>query len=223
MIAVLVPTINRAEKLAGLVENIHGVTAADHRIYLVMERDDRDSLDAAARLDVESIVGEFGSCSVALNAGYRESTEPFVAITNDDCVFHRGWDAALVCFRRPNVHVVGLNDGSGDCKCFSLVRRAYIEAESGVFDKPNTLFHTYQSQGPDTEFAFYAILRGVWVDAPGCVVEHRNWRNGANPDHPNYVKARRTINADLAEYERRWPLWDPERRMPPPVATVSPL
>jgi hypothetical protein len=66
------------------------------------------------------------------------------------------------------------------------------------------------------------MLRGVWSDAPDAVVEHRNWRVGADPDHPNYLKARDTISADLEEYNRRWPLWDPHRVMPPAVPTVTP-
>ena len=169
------------------------------------------------------MVGEYGSCSAAVNAGYWASTEAFVAVVNDDVIFHPGWDAAALARFNSQVHIVGMNDGLGDCKCFPMVRRTFIEQHSGVFDRPNTIFHTYKSQGPDTEFAFYAMLRGVWANAPDAVVEHRNWRNGAaDPDHPNYLKARDTVTDDLDEYRRRWPQWDPEQRMPPPVPTVTP-
>jgi hypothetical protein len=209
--------------LPALVENIHDATETEHRVYLVMEHDDTDSILAATKLDTVDVLGEFGSCSVAVNAGYRASDEPFVAIANDDCVFHRGWDTAALAKFSETVHVVGMNDGLGDCKCFPMVRRSFIEQHSGVFDRPNTIFHTYKSQGPDTEFTFYAMLRGVWDAAPDAIVEHRNWRNGAaDPDHPNYLKARDTILEDLAEYNRRAPLWDPEGRMPAGTPTVSP-
>ena len=208
--------------LAALVKNIHAVTETEHRVYLVMEHDDKDSISAAEKLDTIDVIGQFGSCSVAVNAGYRASDEPYAAVGNDDLVFHPGWDTtALACFS-DTIHIVGMNDGMGDCKCFPMVRRTFIEEHSGVYDKPNMIFHTYQSQGPDTEFTFYAMLRGVWAPAPDAVVEHRNWRNGsANPDHPNYLKARDTITADLAEYNRRWPHWDPELRMPAATPTVE--
>jgi hypothetical protein len=223
-VAVIVPTVNRADMLEALVENIHDATEGEHQVYLVMEEDDQDSLAVSERLDVCSVIGTFGYCSVAINIGYRASSEPFVAITNDDCIFHQGWDtAALRCFN-DQIHVVGMNDGAGDYLCFPMIRRSFIEQHSGVYDKPNTIFHTYKSQGPDTEFSFYAILRGVWAPAPDAVVEHVNWRSGrADPNHPNYMKARETIDEDLAEYARRWPLWDPERRMPPAVPTVTPI
>jgi glycosyltransferase involved in cell wall biosynthesis len=222
-VAVIVPTINRAEMLPALVANIHQASHAEHRVYLVMEDTDTASIRAAETLDAVSIIGRFGSCSVAINAGYQQSVEPFAAITNDDCVFHDGWDTAALKYFNDAVHIVGMNDGYGDCKCFAMVRRSYIETHSGVYDKPNTIFHTYRSQGPDTEFAFYAMLRGVWANAPDAVVEHVNWRTGrADPEHPNYVKARETITEDLAEYNRRWPHWDPGRVMPPAVPTVQP-
>lgn len=221
-IAVIVPTFRRADMLAALVANIHDTAQTEHWIYLVMEETDKATVEVAQTLGAISVIGSFGSCSKAVNAGYRASDEPFVAIVNDDCVFHPGWDIAALSYFSEWIHVVGMNDGYGDCKCFPMVRRSFIEEHSGVFDKPNTIFHTYQSQGPDTEFAFYAMLRGVWSDAPDAVVEHRNWRVGADPDHPNYLKARDTISADLDEYNRRWPLWDPHRVMPPAVPTVTP-
>jgi glycosyltransferase involved in cell wall biosynthesis len=221
MIAVIVPTVNRADMLEALVANIHQATLNDHQIYLVMEVTDHATQEASKALDVQRVVGTYGSCSVAVNAGYRASTEPFVAVVNDDCYFHANWDAHALQYFTDSIHIVGMNDGHGDCKCFPMVRRAFIEEHSGVFDKPNTIFHTYKSQGPDTEFAFYAQLRGVWADAPYSIVEHRNWRAGADPNHPNYLKARDTITDDLAEYNRRWPLWDPDQRMPPGVPTVE--
>jgi glycosyltransferase involved in cell wall biosynthesis len=217
MIAILIPTLGRAEMLPALVANIHAATTTAHRIYLVIESDDRATLDASKELDTVDVIGKFGSCSIAMNAGYKASTEPFVFIANDDCVFHKGWDTAALAHMGGQVQIVGVNDGNGDCLCFSLVRRSFIEEHSGVFDKPDTLFHTYLSQGPDTEFAFYAMLRGVWDAAPEALVQH------CRIEADLHLKARSTITSDLEEYLRRWKQWDPEQRCPPPAPTVSPL
>jgi hypothetical protein len=211
-IAVIVPTVNRADMLEALVANIHDTAESDHRVYLVMERTDKPTLQVSKTLDAISVIGTYGSCSKAVNAGYRASDEPFAAVTNDDCVFHPGWDTAALRYFSDRVHIVGMNDGTGDCKCFPMVRRSFIEQHSGVFDQPNTIFHTYKSQGPDTEFAFYAMLRGVWADAYDAVVEHRRIVTD---------KARDAVTDDLAEYNRRWPLWDPNQVMPPAVPTVE--
>jgi hypothetical protein len=220
-IAVIVPTVHRAEALAPLVDNIHEATANEHRIYLVMEHDDDASIAAAADLDACSVIGDYGSVTIAMNAGYAASVEPFAVLVNDDVTFMAGWDAYALAYFSKRVHIVGVNDGMGDTKSFIVVRRAFIEEFSGVFDAPNLIFHPgYVSQGPDTELAFYAMLRGVWADAPDAVIEHRNWRNGGDAEHPNYLKARKAVLTDLDTYNRRWPLWDPEQRMPPAIPTV---
>jgi hypothetical protein len=203
-LAVIVPTVKRADMLEALVFNIHEVTQTKHRIYLVLESDDEESLKVAKGLDSVDVVGEYGSNATAVNGGYRASKEPFLAIVNDDCLFHRGWDLAALKYFSDDVHVVGLNQGDGTCKCFFMVRRSYIEEHSGVFDKPNTLFHTYASQFPDTEFAEYAQHRGVWAEAQDSLVEHMHWTFGkGDANHPNYRKAVDTFAADQAVYAAR--------------------
>lgn len=212
-IAVICPTLGRPDKLAALVENVHATTDSEHRIYLVMETSDQDSIRAAESLNTIDVLGTFGSCAKAVNGGYRASDEPYFAVINDDCVLHEGWDTAALAHDTP---IVGLNDGSGDCKCFTLALRSYIEEHSGVYDRPNTVYHEgYVSQCVDTEFAFYAQLRGVWADAPDAICEHVHWRFGkADPNHPNYVKARETNDRDLEEYARRRAEWDPQGTTP---------
>lgn len=194
--------------LEALVSNIHVATQTSHRIYIVMESDDEASLQVAKRLNSVDVVGEYGSNATAVNAGYWASTEPFVAIVNDDCLFHDGWDMAALKYFSDTTHIVGINQGDGRCTSFSMVRRAYIEEHSGVFDQPNTLYHPYVSQFPDTEFAEYAQHRGVWADARDSVIEHMHWVFGkADPNHPNYTKQSASFAGDMKEYERRRLQW----------------
>lgn len=215
-IAVICPTLGRPEKLASLVANIQAATQAPHSIYLVMESSDKESIWAAENLPTIDVIGKFGSCAIAVNAGYRASEEPYFAVVNDDCKLHPGWDVAALGRMSESTHIVGLNDGSGDCKCFTLARRSYIEEHSGVFDRANTVYHEgYVSQCVDTEFAFYAQLRGVWADAPDALCEHVHWRFGkADPNHPNYEKARSTNAEDLERYAERRCEWDPKGLTP---------
>lgn len=207
-LAVLVPTVNRADVLDGLVANIHDTTGTAHVVYLVMEDWDTDSIRAAACTDATAVVGVFGSNAAAVNGGYRHSTEPFLAIVNDDCRFTPGWDTAALKYMSDTVHIVGINQGDGRCTSFSMVRRSFIERHSGVFDEPDTLYHEYVSQFPDTEFAEYAKHRGVWADAPDSVIEHLHWVFGkGDANHPNYAKARDTFHVDepvFLERQRRY-------------------
>lgn len=207
-LAVIVPTVNRANLLGPLVRNIHATTALTHRVYLVMENRDTESIVAARDTDALRVVGVFGSNAAAVNAGYRASTEPYLALVNDDCRFLPGWDLAAHKYLSDTTHIVGINQGDGRCTSFSMVRRAYIREHSGVFDQPDTLYHEYLSQFPDTEFAEYAQHRGVWADARDAVIEHQHWVFGkADAGHVNYAKARDTFAIDQETYQRRRQQW----------------
>lgn len=207
-LAVVVPTVNRAGMLEALVANIHAATATKHRVYLVMETDDQESIRVAERLDTIDVIGEFGSNATAVNGGYWAATEPFLALLNDDVVCHPGWDTAALAYMSDTIHIVGLNQGDGRCTSFSMIRRAFIEEHSGVFDKPNTLYHEYVSQYPDTEFSEYAKHRGVWADAPDALIEHMHWVFGkGDVNHPNYQKAIRTHDGDHAAFVERCRQW----------------
>jgi glycosyltransferase involved in cell wall biosynthesis len=207
-VAVLVPTVNRADMLEAVVQSIHDCTMNSHHVYLIMEASDKESRAVARRLKARSVVGFYGSNATAVNAGYWASVEPFVAIVNDDCRFTPGWDVTALSYMSYTTHIVGINQGDGRCTSFSMVRRKYIEEHSGVYDQPNTLYHPYLSQFPDTEFAEYAQHRGVWADAPDSVIEHLHWVFGkGDAYHPNYVKARDTFAADQAVYEERRRQW----------------
>lgn len=208
-LAVLIPTHLRADKLAPLAENIAGVTTVEHRVYFVAEYGDKPTGEALATVDAISVFGDFGSCARAMNAGFAASEEPFVFTGNDDLWFHEGWDiAALAALEEDGKHICGTNDSHGRMTCFAMVRRSYIEEHSGVFDKPATLYHPYESQYPDTELANYAKHRGVWTEAPDSVTQHLHHDFGdADPNHPNYQKARAHLDVDRATYERRMREW----------------
>lgn len=221
MIAIIIPTYLRADRLQALVDNIHAATVSVHQVYLILEDADDASVQVAAGLDAISIVGEYGSFAVAANAGYQLTCEPLVMFGNDDIRLHDGWDEAATAKLSDSIHVVGLNDGSSDCNCFHLMRRSFIKEHSGVFDKPNTVYHEYASQCPDTELTHYAMLRGAWAPAQDAVCEHVHWRFGkADRDHPNYVKAAATNGDDLRVYNERREQWDPDHQTPDCVPTT---
>lgn len=212
-LAIVVPTRYRANKLAALIENIHATTETSHRIYFVVEEGDTETLDVLEGLcghDVYAVILEGkGSCTISTNAGYRYSLEPFVFLANDDVRFHSGWDTAAFAVMNENgAHLVGTNDGQGRYDCFVLLRRSYIEEHSGVFDRDNAVHHEYHHNYGDTELAEYAKHRGVWADAPDSLTEHVHWLfDKADPDHPNYAKARATEQEDRDTFIARRRQW----------------
>ena len=53
MIAVLVPTYGRPDRLADVAANIASSTETEHRVVFAVERDDTDSIAAAEHLDAD--------------------------------------------------------------------------------------------------------------------------------------------------------------------------
>lgn len=208
-LAILCPTLNRADKLPALVENIHENTETSHAIYFIMEAHDRDSFNAVKGLECWAVQGRFGSCAAAYNAGFEFSTEPYCFLANDDCEYVPGWELPALSMIASGTPIVGVNEGHNRMTCFSMVERAFIEEHSGVFDRPGTLVHPYKSQYVDTELADYAKARGVWGEAEegGIIHRHHEWGD-ADPNHPNYVKARETCAEDLETYKRRRVQWE---------------
>lgn len=211
-LAVLIPTLGRHEKLPDLLESLRAATVQPYRVYFIVEHTDTDTRTTLAGKtpdNVTVVAGEFGSCAVAMNAGYRASQEPFFFTGNDDLWFHDAWDAeAMAVMEADKKQVCGTNDGNGRMTCFAVVERKFIEQQSGVYDVPNTVYHPYVSQYCDTEFAEFAKHRGAWCEAPRAVTEHLHWEFGkADPDHPNYLKARSTHQDDAAVFQKRQAVW----------------
>jgi hypothetical protein len=219
-VAVLIPTVNRAEKLAPLVARFRAVATVPTGLYLATDHDDVATREAFKLLDgdddVTTIVGDFHSVTKGTNAAWAAVRDEKFALTcNDDVWPEDGWDrAALDALGEKGKHVCGVNDGHDRMFSFCLVRCSYIRQHSGVYDEPNKLFHDgYLSQYPDTELHEYAVARGVWTEAPGAVIRHVHHDFGdADPNHPNYVKARGAAMGDFQTYRRRLPHWQAAAR-----------
>lgn len=196
-IGVVLPTRNRAEKLAPLVENIHAVTDASVRVYAVAERDDAETVATLERIeDVVPVIGTFGCYVAASNAGVAETTERYVLVANDDCWFHDGWDSRVLAEFKDGVRVVGVDQGNGRTDCFFLADRAYVE-EHGLYHDG------YRSQYCETEFCDLAKERGVWAEATGDLIEHRHWTLGKSAMDENYHAAVAAVPDDERLYRER--------------------
>jgi glycosyltransferase involved in cell wall biosynthesis len=201
-IAIIIPTVDRAHLLPGLLESIEAATELEHHVYFVVEHS-----DVMTRLVLEDqhaehelVVGDWGSYTAASNVGVRKSDEPLFLVANDDVVFHAGWDVAAVEAMRDPVRVVGVDQGNGRTDCFFLVDRRYLDG--------GDLYHPdYQSQWCDTEFAEVAKARGVWADAPGALIEHRHWTLGKAPVDSTYQKAIASDAHDRVLFEQRRKAW----------------
>lgn len=210
MIAIIVPTYHRPHALEPLVLNIEEVTFTPHKIYFVTEPDDEESITEVKRLKQNLIINKYpGTHTGAANTAYKETTELYFIIANDDFHFMPEWDTRALD-KIKGYGVCGLNDGfSTYYTQITLVSRDYIKTQSGVIDEPDTLYHRgYHHNYVDTEFSKTAMKRGMYIACPESVVEHRHFSYNKSPLDDTYKKTLSRVDQDRALYESRKVLFE---------------
>lgn len=221
-VAVLVPVLNRPERVKPLVESIR----QDERATPVFlcSPDDEDELAAVSVEYRRWPVGTFefhivdwpcgaGDYARKINYGMSTLTCEWALLAADDLVFHDGWlDACLHVHEQTGACVIGTNDlgnglvMQGRHATHSLVHRDYLAC--GTVDEPGKLLHEgYDHNYCDVEFVETAMWRGTFAPARTALVEHLHhlWRKGE--DDATYAKGRERYHEDRALFERRRRLW----------------
>lgn len=215
-VAIIVPTLGRAHKLAALAENIDRVTPEPYNLLFVVDRDDADSQRVIAKLTNAWMTIRNGTYPEKINAGVKASVEPIVVLTNDDVVFHPEWyERAMKVFEKRNdVMVVGPSDttpatAEGTHATMPIVRRSYIEDPGAAYGEPGVALHEgYHHNWSETELWALANDRGVAKFVSSCVIEHRHpdWGTAAMDD--TYERgARQHFDKDQLLFNERVAAW----------------
>lgn len=192
MILILIPTLNRPDKLRGLAENIREATRAPHEVLYIAESGDAASHEEGMTLAGEGLavlaVNLRKPCYAgAVNTGYAVAAGAGMPFTHvflgaDDVVFRAGWDEPVLDLMkaRPEVQAAGTNDlhdpwvTAGKIASHYLVARAYIDEAGGVTDEPPgiVLCEKYEHASACAEFHETACSRGAWAPCLASIVEH---------------------------------------------------
>jgi glycosyltransferase involved in cell wall biosynthesis len=180
-IAILIPSLNRPQRIRPTAEAIHENTTTDHRVYWCVS--DPESVDILDELREDHIVDTADPDHryvTRMNRLVAMVDEDFIFFGSDDVIHHPGWDReALRAFDDPKIQLVVVNDLRNQNGTQALIRREYLEL--ATFDAPGKPFHHgYQHNFADTEQFLTAQVRGVHARAMGSYVEHL---------HPLFQKA----------------------------------
>lgn len=213
-LAVLVPMLGRAHRVAPLLDSINATCKA--RVVFAITPGDVEVATAVDLVDAERIeVTRFpqGDYARKINAGYRYTTEPLLFLAADDLLFHPGWYEAAVAKLTAGIGVVGTNDlGSprvmaGEHATHSLVTREYAD-RFGTVDGPGAILcEAYPHEWVDDELVGTAKHRSAWAMALDSHVEHLhpNWSKA--PMDPQYAEQGRRMRAGARLYQRRRRRW----------------
>ena len=208
-IAVLVPTLNRADRLKSVADNIHKNTKISHKIYFLIERSDINSKAEILRIGENYIFNEGVQYVGAINTGYRNTTEPFIMCASDDLDFRKGWDKACMdVMKDETIGITGPTDSwtiSKTKKHIShlFIRRSYIEKYGGVEDEKNTIYSSkYIHIMCDIETEQTAMKRNAFKWSDGFV-EHNHWFMGTAEKDATYELCQSVSGGDVETFNSR--------------------
>jgi hypothetical protein len=221
MIDILIPTLWRAGRLPGLVDNIHDTTATPHRIIFAVEADDTATRETVAELEVVDntvahVVNDHAAnCCGAFNAGYQAVTAPYWFGGGDDLRFHRGWDELCLAKMVDPIRVVGTNDLlnrnvlNGQTATHFLVDTRYSAEFGCTFDEiPGVIAcENYGHDYFDTELCDVAKARGVFTPCLDAVVEHMHHLIGKSGRDATYERNIAAAAGDSRLFTRRREEW----------------
>lgn len=228
-IAVLIPTLGRPNRVQKLLHNLNATTACDFTVYFIVEQDDLRTIEAVRRTAAELILNDdqpnYASC---INTAYRKTDEPYLFLGADDIVFVDRWlEEAVAAMADPRVGVVGTVDPrtpQPDHSAHSLVRRRYIEEQSGCMDLRDTVLYPYRHGFTDHELVGVAKSRNAYVYCEGARIEHHHpgWdslgrvRGGSTLD-ATYLKGNRYHRLDTLTFIERFRKWGHLIDLPSPA------
>ena len=210
-IAILIPTVGRAERLEKLLAQIDATTKNIHTVYVITEPEDQATIDEARRLNAHLIINRPPNNYVtAINYGYTKSVEPFIFCGSDDIVFEKNWDQKMLKeFSDPNIGMVGAWDSwkitqTGKHTSHFMVKRQYIEELGGVEDEQNTIYSSqYQHFNCDIETEQVAMKRGKFVMST-ATIEHPHFCVDKKVKYDQtYAKEQCKLSKDSRVYNMR--------------------
>lgn len=206
-LAIFVPTMYRAHNLQRLFDSINATTKCD--IFGMCPMDDYDSQNLLG-LYCDAWWADEGDMRYVkrIEFMYHQTTADWFLTGSDDIVFHDHWLTDAIEYME-DYSVIGFEDLCNPNLPGTnfLIRRKYIEEQSGVIDSPNTVFHQgYFHNFCDNELVGTAKKRDEFAKCPG-VIEHRHHTVGkADNDHV-YDIAQQHFHQDAELCHSREHLW----------------
>jgi glycosyltransferase involved in cell wall biosynthesis len=220
---IIIPTYGRPDRLAAVVSDAHAGARTGRVVTLVVEADDKPTVDAAAKWTHHIVPSRLlvnrrtASYAGAINTACLDTGADYVFFGADDLHFHPGWYEEAVAMMDGTTMVVGTNDLfnqrvlAGNGSTHHLVDMRYLREQGGTPDQgPGIALHEgYSHNYVDTEFIEVAKARGVFKPCLTSVVEHLHVQAGKAPMDATYAKGldRDRYLADDRLFRSRVALW----------------
>lgn len=202
--AILIPSLNRPQRLRTTVENIHAMTPEQHfLLFAVSDPESKEILDELGEWYIDDSLADDHRYVTRMNEliGYLDDAETMF-FGSDDVVHHAGWLSWALSAMTPDKRVVVVNDMHNMAGTQAVVHRSYLQ--NAVFDAPGLAFHPgYRHNFADNEMFFTARCQGEFVRSRESIVEH------LHPIHRsiNSIEWDPTYQSALAGWDEDEKLW----------------
>lgn len=171
--AILIPSLNRPQRLAETIETIHANTPESHRILLcVSDLASRGILDDLGEWYLNDESSDDHRYVTRMNRLVRFIDDAdTVFFGSDDVVHHKNWLSEALKVMDQGYACVVVNDDHNPNGTQALIRADYLQ--SAVFDSPGDAFHHgYRHNFADNEQHFTAFKHNEYARALDAHVEH---------------------------------------------------
>lgn len=232
MIDLLIPVLNRPERVLPLLSSIRAATISPgYTVNFVVTEDDVDEVamieDVSSMLfgppDLNEVVRiitvekrDSGDYAGKINDSFHHTSwpeaNPFVLLGADDLHFHPRWDIEVldVFSQDESALVVGTNDlgnktvMAGRHSTHPVLSREYVMVHGASWDGPGVVYHEgYDHQYCDTELIELAVQRDCFRFAKDAHVEHLHPFWGKGEMDAVYRKGQRASQADAKLFQQR--------------------
>lgn len=214
-VAIFTPTSYRSQNIERLINSIR--ETSEVTAYFIHPSDDGDSWKELNKQFQPHTKNLFwwhdnpeGDTRFVkrIQSMYEQTDEEWFLTGADDVVFHPGWLEEA----RPYMHTHSVISFDDMCNpnvpgTNFLIRRSYIEEQSGVIDSPNTVFcQDYFHNFCDNELVETASKRREFVKCDGKI-EHYHHTIGKAENDKIYQLAQSRWNEDAETFHQRRHLW----------------
>ena len=171
--AILIPSLNRPQRLLPTIEAIHTNTPQPHKImFCVSDRESMDMLDKAGEWFLSDANDDDHRYVTRMNKLVRHlDGADTIFFGSDDVIHHDGWLTAALRVMAEGFDLVVVNDLHNASGTQALMNRRYLS--KAVFDAPGDAFHAgYMHNFADNEQHFTAYKHGTYARAMDSLVEH---------------------------------------------------
>jgi hypothetical protein len=205
--------IMRTERIPKIVANLRETTLSSYRICFIVEKADFEQLRSPEDKSYIILLNKrTPTYSGAINSAFEQTDGDYFFTGADDLEFQKDW-LEIALKKMSRFDVVGTNDLMnihvlrGEKATHYLVKREYINKNTGTMDKSFPVLYEYNHNYCDWEFIETAKKRGVFTPCLESVVKHNHWTKGRSKRDEVYEKGDLTKNEDLETFNQRRYLW----------------